>query len=368
MKVKNTSNLPKKIVCMVINDLTSDQRMHRICDTLIQSGFNVILIGRQLPNSAPLVERSFQQIRLKCYWNKGFLFYTEYNIRLMIWLLFHRFDIVNAIDLDTIIPAYIVGKIKNVKKVYDAHEWFPYCPEIIERPKVHQFWLKIESFFLPRMDSVYTVSQSIADELSSKYLRQIGLVRNMPFSKEPHPHSDEKYILYQGALNVGRGIAELIDAMKELDIPLYIAGRGDIEDQLKEKVNFLHLHHKVRFLGNLDPEQLWIYTENAYLGVNLLENKGLNYYYSLANKFFDYIQAEIPQITMNFPEYAHLNAQYEVAILIDNLNPSFIYEAIHTLLSDSKKYDNLKENTMKAKKLWNWENEKSNLLNIYEQL
>ncbi|MCO5231048.1 MAG: glycosyltransferase [Chitinophagales bacterium] len=368
MKVKNTSALSKKVICTVINDMTTDQRMHRICDTLVDAGYDVVLIGRKLKDSQPLKDRKFQQVRLKCIWNKGFLFYAEYNIRLMIWLFFHRFDIVNAVDLDTIVPAYLVGKAKNKKTVYDAHEWFPYCPEIVERPFVHRFWLKIESIFLPRMDSVYTVSQSIAKEFNLNYHRAIGLVRNMPTSKTPLIQTDEKYILYQGALNIGRGIEELIDIMSEIDIPLYIAGKGDIEAQLKERVNFLNLHHKVRFLGNLEPEQLWFFTENAFIGVNLLENRGLNYYYSLANKFFDYVQAEIPQITMNFPEYKYLNSQFEVAVLIDDLNKASILNAISTLLKDSEKYSNLKKNAISAKKQWNWENEKLSLLKIYEQL
>lgn len=292
----------------------------------------------------------------------------EYNIRLWIWLLFEKFDIVNAIDLDTIIPAWSIARLKKKKVVYDAHEWFPYCPEVENRPFVHKFWLGIEKIFLPKMDSVYTVSQSIALEFTNQYRREIGLVRNMPIQRTATKKKEENYILYQGALNVGRGLEQIIDAMQHIDIPLYIAGSGDIEVSLKQKVMKLNLQSKIKFLGQLTPEELWTFTQNAYIGLNLLEHIGKSYYYSLSNKFFDYIQAGVPQVTMRFPEYKSLNQEYEVAILLDDLGQDGIIKAILELVDDSTLYTRLKNNCLQAKEIWNWEQEQKRLFNIYEQL
>lgn len=368
MHHSNTLNTKGKIICTVINDLTTDQRMHRICDSLVRAGYEVTLVGRELPTSKPLPTRNFAQKRLKCIWNKGVLFYMEYNLRLMFWMMFQKADIINAIDLDTIIPAWLVARLRGKKVVYDAHEWFPYCPEIIERPKVHQFWLQIEKIFVPKMDKTYTVSQSIAQELSREYHQQVGLVRNMPVNRISQSKKSEPYILYQGALNIGRGLEELIGAMSEINIPLYIAGQGDIEKNLKQKVTDLNLQNKVKFLGQLTPDELWTYTQNAHIGVNLLQNLGLNYYYSLANKFFDYVQADVPQITMDFPEYRFLNKEFEVAVLISDLQRKSIIQAVQRLLKDPQLYTHLQEQCRQAKTVWNWETEQKNLLNIYEQL
>lgn len=300
--------------------------------------------------------------------HKGFLFYMEYNIRLWIWLLFERFDIVNAVDLDTIIPAWSIARIKRKKVVYDAHEWFPYCPEIENRPFVHRFWLVIEKIFVPKMDQVYTVSQSIALELSNQYHLPVDLVRNMPIQRTATKKKDEPYILYQGALNVGRGLEQMIQAMRHIDIPLYIAGAGDVEDDLKQQVMDLNLQGRVKFLGQLTPEELWTFTQNAYIGINLLENLGRSYYYSLSNKYFDYIQAGVPQITMNFPEYKSLNQEFEVAILLDDLQEKKIIHSILQLIDDVPLYTRLKNNCLQAKEIWNWEKEQLRLLKVYDQL
>lgn len=368
MKSSNTSDTKNRIICTVINDLTTDQRMHRICDSLVRAGYEVTLVGRELPSSKLLQSRSFSQKRLKCIFHKGFLFYMEYNIRLMWWMMFQKADIINAIDLDTIVPAWLVARLKGKKVVYDAHEWFPYCPEIIERPKVHKFWLQIENIFVPKMDKVYTVSQSIAQELSQAYHQEVGLVRNMPVKRIAQSNKTASYILYQGALNIGRGIEELIEAMPFIEMPLYIAGQGDIEKELKQKVINLNLQDKVKFLGQLTPDELWTYTQNAFIGVNLLQNLGLNYYYSLANKFFDYVQADVPQISMDFPEYRLMNKQYEVAVLIKDLQTQTIVKAISELIQNPQHYTHLQEQCRQAKNIWNWEEEQKNLLNIYEQL
>ena len=358
-----------KIICAVTNDLNTDQRMHRICSSLSQNKYEVTLVGRELRNSAPLIAQPFGQKRIKCLKNKDFFFFMEYNLRLLFYLLFHKFDIVNAIDLDTIIPCWLAARLKGKKVTYDAHEWFPFSAELMNRPRISTFWLLMEKFFVPRMDAVYTVSQSIADKLEEKYHRQVALVRNMPISLDSDKQSSTKpYLLYQGALNVGRGLEPLIEAMQMIKIPLYIAGAGDIEMELREKVKQMGLSERVIFLGNLKPDDLWRYTQNAYIGVNLLENMGKSYYYSLANKFFDYVRAEVPQITMNFPEYIRMNRQFEVAILIPDLKVERIVAAITQLLIKSSQYEALQAECRQAKMIWNWNLEQKQLIAIYDKL
>ena len=75
---------------------------------------------------------------------------------------------------------------------------------------------------------------------------------------------------------------------------LWLVGEGDLSVKLRELVKSYKLDQKVKFKGYLKPTELPEITAKATIGLNLLENTSLNYYYSLANKAFDYIQAEIP--------------------------------------------------------------------------
>ena len=124
---------------------------------------------------------------------------------------------------------------------------------------------------------------------------------------------------------------------------------------------------EVAMMGMKKPEELSVITAGAYIGINLVENTGLNQYYSLANKFFDYIKVGVPQITMNHPEYENVNKQFEVAVLIDSMTPENIAEA-YNRLCDNHFYTRLRQNCFAAAKAYNWENEESKLLNIYKKL
>ncbi len=347
--------------------------MIRICTTLVEDGYDVTLIGRKRSNSIPFLTRKFQQKRLRCFFNKGALFYTEYNLRLFFYLLFNSFDIICAIDLDTILPATIVSKIKRKKSVYDAHEYFTEVPELIKRPRIQRIWEGIARFCVPKMDACYTVCNSLAELLSKRYGHNFQLIRNVPFSYdldfENLPLKNKRIVLYQGALNEGRGLEQIIEAMGYVEgAVLEIAGEGDLSKELRNLVKINQLENKVTFLGFLTPEDLKQKTLEATIGLNLLKNKGLNYYYSLANKTFDYIHAEVPAIHMGFPEYVQINSKNEIGMLIEDLNVETIAAAIHALLYDENYYQKLKSNCKDAKQIYNWELESEKLKSLYRQL
>jgi len=359
----------KKIVFTVTNDLTYDQRMKRICTSLAAVGYNVTLVGFLKKRSVKTDAKTFRQIRLPVFFKRGKLFFLEYNCKLFFWLLFRRFDMYCGIDLDTLLPVFFNAKIKGKPCVYDAHEYYCELPEIVERPLIRKIWLAVENFLLPHIKYNYTVCNSIAAVLSEKYQQAYWVIRNVPMLNEQETAVEkENFVIYQGALNKGRGIEELMIAMQHIDATLYIAGEGDLSQQLRMFAGTLGHKNRIRFLGYVRPEALKQYTLKSKIGVNLVQNLGLSYYYSLSNKFFDYIHAEIPQVTMNFPEYRTLNEMYPVAVLIDDLYPATIAQAINKLLHDQQLYDQLKNNCAQARLALNWQEEEKKLLEFYRHV
>jgi glycosyltransferase involved in cell wall biosynthesis len=358
----------KHIVFTVTNDITFDRRMQRICETLSENNFEVSIVGRQQQKSLPLDNKPYKQIRLQCFFNKGKLFYIEYNIRLFWFLLFYQADIFCAIDLDTIVPVFWVSSFKGKKRVFDAHEYFEEVPEVVNRKGVQWIWSMVAQMYIPKFHVCYTVSQSLADEFQNKYHTHFEVIRNVPPLVNERNISERKYLLYQGALNEGRGLEALIAAMPQINMPLKIAGEGDLSKQLRALVEQNNLENKIEFLGFVKPEQLPELTKHAFVGLNLLENKGKSYYYSLANKFFDYIQYETPVITMDFPEYRNINAQFETCILLNELSPEAIIKSVEKLKSDNTLYLKLKENCSHAKHEFNWQKESMKLITVYQNL
>lgn len=353
----------------VTNDLSYDQRMIRICASLANEGYTVKLVGRKLKSSIPIIHQPFHQKRLMCFFVKGKLFYIEYNIRLFFYLFFKKIDCICAIDLDSILPCYFISKIKNITRVYDAHELFCEMKEIVTRPSIYKIWKQIEKFTVPGFENGYTVNQLIADEFKKMYDVNYKVIRNIALKREIDiPEKKEKYILYQGAVNEGRSLETIIPAMKNVNAPLVICGGGNFLKKAKELVLEYSLQDKIIFKGYLPPEELQNYTHKASVGITLVDNTGLNNYYNFANRFFDYIHAGLPQLCVDIPAYREINEQFEIAILITDISPENIAKQINILLDDKILYQRLQQNCMLAREFYNWQNEEKILISFYKNL
>ncbi len=359
----------KRLLFTVTNDLTYDQRMIRICTSLANNGYMVTLVGRKLKDSKPGRTMPFIQKRLNCFFSKGKLFYAEYNLRLFFYLLFKKMDLICAIDLDTIVPCLLVSKVKKVYRVYDAHELFCEMKEIVQRPIIYEAWKKIEKKTVPEFKYGYTVNQLIADEFKKMYGCVYEVIMNTPLLKSIIiPDKKEKYILYQGAVNEGRSFETIIPAMKDVQARLLIAGDGNFMQQAIQLVKENKLEAKVVFLGKIEPEELSNYTIRAWIGITLFENKGLSNYYSLANRFFDYLNAGIPQLCVDYPVYSEINKIKPIAVLTNDLSPENIARQLNLLLENDVLYFELQQNCLQQREIMNWQQEEKKLLDLYKNM
>ncbi|WP_235906255.1 glycosyltransferase [Ginsengibacter hankyongi] len=358
-----------RVIFSVTNDLNYDQRMIRICNSLVNSGFNVKIIGVEFGNSSDLQLKKYTQKRIRLFFKKGFGFYLEYNVKLFFYLLFQKTDAFCCIDLDTMLPVYFAAFILKKIKVYDAHEYFSQQKEIITRPGIYKIWHFVERTFVPKFLNGYTVSEGIAKEFHKNYKVNYEVIRNVPVLKPLETiNQKEKIILYQGSVNEGRGFEFLIPAMKSVNAKLFVYGDGNFSDAARSLVTKHHLGDKILFAGKFLPDELNTMTPNAYIGINLVEQIGLNQFLSLANKFFNYIHYAVPQLTMNFPEYKKINEEFEVALLINSLSPIAIENSLNLLLNDDQLYRRLQQNCIKAREVYHWQREEKKLISFYENI
>ncbi len=359
----------KRIVISVTNDLNYDQRMQRHAGILVDAGFTVILVGRNKKSSTALSQQAFSQVRLNCFFERGKLFYLEFNFRLLLFLLKTKSAIYLSVDLDTLLPNTLASIVHHSKLVFDSHEYFTEVPELINRTTTKLIWDKIAKTCIPYADVAYTVGEALAIELSLKYTHPFGVIRNVPLLQNLPNNiiKEEKFIVYQGALNKGRALEQLILAMKEVDCKLILIGEGDLSRSLRQLVQTENLTDKVEFTGWIRPTELPEFTQKAWLGYNLLEEESRSYYFSLANKFFDYMHAEIPQLCPPFPEYIGINKQFEVTVFCDAKTTEIAF-AIQNLLEDSELYKKLQKNCRLAAKAYNLQLESEKLKRIFEAL
>lgn len=360
----------KTVFVAVTNDISTDQRVHKVCDYLRSNNFEVLLYGRVLPDTFS-VNRNYTIKRKKHWFNHNFMFYAEYNVRLLWHFVFNKYDIIVSNDLDTLPACYVGAKLKKSSLVYDSHELFSEVPELQDRKFVKGFWKRLEKYFLPKLTKAYTVSQSIADYYNATYQIDMGVVRNVPFLEQqvpsvtPYFPTKNKVVLYQGVLNPGRGIKPMIKALRFLEeVDLVIIGFGKVEDELKGFVANENLENRVHFLGRIDYNNLASYTKLADVGMVLEEPLGESFEYSLPNKLFDYIHAGLPIISGNLPEISRIVNQYKVGEIVASNDPRDIAETVFELLGNKALRNHIIEHQKKAAKELCWEKE-SELLDNY---
>ena len=370
----------KKIAFVsVINDLVTDNRVNKSCMALIECGYDVTLVGRKLSNSLPIPNWTFKTIRLKMIFKKGPLFYFFFNLRLFFVGLINKTDLFYANDLDTLAPMFLLSKLKKKPLIYDSHELFCEVPELKSSRIKKSIWQKLEGYIIPKLQTCITVNVSIAKIYESKYNVPFYIIRNISdFDQTFIPKSrvqlslpeDKKIILLQGAgINVDRGAEELIDAMEFVqNAVLYIIGSGDVWENLKQKVSFnKSIQNKVVLINKLPKSELINYTFNADIGLSIDKNTNLNYLYSLPNKIFDYIQAEIPILASRLPEIENIILQYKIGDFIDDHNPKTIANKLNEMLY-SQQLSSYKKYLAIAKKEITWKSEKEKLLTIIKNI
>lgn len=365
----------KKVILSVTNDLITDHRVHKVALSLQKMSFQVLLVGRKLPSSKKLEKRSYKTKRLKLFFKKGPLFYAEYNIRLFLFLRVRNAAIYLSNDLDSLPANYLISKLKKKPLVYDSHELFTEVPELINRPTIQAIWSRIERIILPKINHAYTVCESIATVYQKKYGTPFKVVRNLPHHEElilvPHEKSlvtdDRKIILYQGALNVGRGLEYAIKAMQHLEnARLLIAGDGDITTPLKQLVADLQLADRVTFLGRIPLEEMKYITAQANLGLSIEEDLGLNYRYALPNKLFDYIQQQVPVLVSNLPEMKKIVEQYQIGMILESHDPEQMARQFHEALFNLDLRHSWIDNLPKAAEELCWEKEENILEEMFQ--
>lgn len=307
---------------------------------------------------------------MSVFFKKGPLFYLIFNFRLFLSLIFKKTDLLIANDLDTLLPNYLVSKLKNVKLIYDSHEIFTEVPELADEPIKKRIWKSLENYVIPKLKHCITVNDSIAEYFFKEYKIKFIAIRNIPDKNkftgikkeriELNLSKEKKIIILQGSgINIDRGAEELVMSMKYLseNYLLLIIGGGDVINELKKISQIEKLNSKVIFIPRLKPEELYHYTINSDLGITIDKDTNLNYRFSLPNKIFDYLNAGIPVLASKLPEVEKLINKYEVGFFINNHSPEHIAEMIESSL-ESDKYNSTRKNTYKASIENSWEIEK----------
>jgi hypothetical protein len=104
------------------------------------------------------------------------------------------------------------------------------------------------------------------------------------------------------------------------------------------------------------------FLKGAHAGIALLDKSILNNRLALPNKFFEYIQAGLPQVCNNNPSQKKYAEEYSLGISVDSNNNEEIGAAINRIFAE---YERFKSGVDQTKKFFTWTEEKRKLKNLF---
>ena len=358
----------KAVICSQ-SDFACDYRIHKLRRTLESMGYEVTCLGRKHPQRSNVQDDVVSLLDM-WFWH-GPLFYAELNIRLFFRILFcRRYDLVVAIDLDTLPGCTMATGLRHEMLLFDSHEYFPGVPEIANKPVVRWVWNRLQDLFVPFADVCVTVCQSLADIFRQKYGKNFLVVRNVPLaerrcqssSSDEQPSPRPFTILYQGAVNVGRGVEETIRALPSLpDCHFLVVGDGDVMSSVRQLAADCGVADRVEFAGRRPFNELGGFMARADVGIVFMQNLCPNYYYSLPNRIFDFIQAGLPILGVDFPEIARIVRGNDVGICISDPSPDNVRDAVMQIRNNPAMVQRWKDNMARMADSLTWENEVAEL-------
>jgi glycosyltransferase involved in cell wall biosynthesis len=367
-----------KIAYFILNNFDFDSRARLEVETLGAMGHHVEIIATIGCNSKSYLGFPIHRIPQWRYPTRKFRF-LQYN-HYAAWVGRRlAADIYHSVDLDTLQAAFWASGGKG-KIIYEARELYTELEALSGRPRTQAIWRALERKLIGKTDKVITINESIAKELCIRYgiekpvvIRNVGRlpkeIKPIDFRKRFEIPADWKVLIYQGVLRRGQGLPYLLEVMAGLEnVVLILVGSGPIEDELKAETTRLNLNSKVRFTGQVPPDELANYTAGATAGILFMEDVALNNKLALPQKLFQYLAAGIPQIVSPMPELSGFVESEGTGLVVPLGNSQSAARLIAEFFSDNSRYDKAKANCAVSAPKNNWDVESAKLVELYQCL
>lgn len=310
--------------------------------------------------------------------------FAKVNAKIILKAYRDKPDIYHVHDLNMLFEGYICARLNRAKLVYDSHELFTER-NTQKKSKFMNFILRnMEKRLIRRCDGVITVSDSISEYLARLYGIDPPVVirncqrykpvteKNTKIQELLGVSSNRKVILYFGRITFNRGLESLLDSAAHIDEKAIIVLMGNGEeryiDKLKESVVSNKLQDKFAILPPVESSEANIYVSSADIGIIPTPNICLSYYFGASNKIFHYMAGGLPILVSDHPEKRAIVVGNNLGEVFNPDDPLDIAEKINRLLNDDSLTKKYSENSLKASKIYNWENEEEKLLKLYERI
>lgn len=250
-----------------------------------------------------------------------------------------QFDLIIVHHFSDIELAVKLAETKNVKLVFNAHEYYPleFDSDRDWMNSVHPKYMSIGQKYLGKMAICLCVGQEIAKRYKLEFGIDSKVITNakrfMDLQPSPVGSGGRIRLVHHGNAMRSRKLELMITVVKllgtnySLDLIL-VPGEEDYIQELKtiysgdSQINFrdpVSVQHI--------PEAL-----NAYdIGIYILPPQNFNDQYALPNKFFEFIQARLAIAIAPSPEMKAIVENYDLGVVAEDFSPESLAAYIKNL-------------------------------------
>ena len=359
----------KKIIISFLGNAYHDSRVVNLISSLKQENHSVNTIAFDWKTKGFQTQVGETAVYKLNKSGSSIFFYFNFFKLLIKNLLKYKGEIYFAEDIYTLPVVYFFAKYNKAKVFYNSRELYAHLAGLRNKSAVQSIIARVERTFIYKVDTVFVTGEMDKKFLQDSYgIDNIVVIRNLPkYNNEIKPiNLKEKYgipskakiIMYQGVVLEGRGILYLIRQLDKFDnLHFIIVGDGEFKNQFQKETDKLKIKDRVHFIGAVNHEELLNYTAAADIGVALIENISISYYYALPNKLFEYIMAGVPVIVSKLPQMEKVVNEYNVGKCVDLQNENEVITVINEMLNDENLLKEYSANCKKASVILNWEAE-----------
>ena len=290
-----------------------------------------------------------------------------------IFLMRSHWDVVHAMDFDTVPPTVIAAKLKRKPVIYEIADVYE---DMIPLPiLLRTVCVFIDKLFMRSASAIIISDEARVKELGGIPNDNVIVIYNAPpdLSKMPDAPaqaSDKFTIFYSGTLHGERhsNLDKVFLAIQDIDgIGLSIVGYGNQVREIEQWVS--EAPDRVQFAGKVSYTEALERTMAADLIVSLYDPVVLNTRYASANKLFEAMMCSKPILMSKDTAMADIVEKENCGLVVDSNSIEEIKKAIIRLKKNPELCQQLGANGRRAyEQQYNWETMKQRLLNLYQEL
>ncbi len=344
---------------------------HKECKTLASMGYDVTLIaphgkdefvgGVQILN----IRREVSRLKRMFWVSPVLAFFKAMQVKAE---LYHFHD-------PELMPMGVLLRLCGKKVVYDVHEntagsilTKPYMPFVMRK-----YVSGLIHFLEHTVSRCYSAMVVARPDIGENFKDQkCTVVRNFPILSVAEGEGglpiekSKKAVVYVGGMTRIRGTKQLVDAFENIpDAELWLVGSFS-EADLKEECIVSPGWKNVRYLGNVQPYQVFQIVRQADIGI-ITFLPAPNHLTTLATKPFEYMACGLPMIMSDFEYWRYTFG--DLSDYVDPADSKSISVTVNNMLKDPERMKHMGEaGKARVYSEFNWELESLHLKELYRDL